>query len=280
MLKWILTILTVFGFSGSSVVAAVLDEGQFSQAFAVKVQEINSSAKAEVTGHLEVHVELPGGKISTAFLDNVYRLYKAAPDDLQPLLKEYAQHTISQAYGGNENVNSPILPVVRAFESFTSVSPEILTSGGKGLEYIPLTGDTGIFFVKDGDQSVSYISHEEFSKLGVSKEELFATSLNSLNSVSHPTNVAASKMLALVVGDMYASSLIFSDAYWQKFPQSFKGDLVVFPIARDTFIVTGTGEQEGLEEARQLAIKFMADAAYPISSLPLVRVHGSWRALD
>jgi uncharacterized protein YtpQ (UPF0354 family) len=279
MSKWYRSILMVLGLSASTATAATLDEAQFSQAFVVKVQEIDSTAKAQVTGYLQVQVKLPDEKNSTAYLDNAYRLYQKSPGDLQSLLKEYAQHAIGLAEGSNENASGVILPVIRAFESFTSVSPEILSDGPKGLEYIPLTIDTGIFFVRDGDQSVSYLSHADFAKLGVPKKELFEGSLDTLNSGSHETNVASSVFMAVVVGDMYASSLVLTNGYWQKFPLNFKGDLVVFLIARDTFIVTGTEEEKGMEAAKQLATKWMTDAAYPISDAPLVRLHGSWQAL-
>jgi uncharacterized protein YtpQ (UPF0354 family) len=280
MFKWLRGILVFLTMQSVGADAEILNEEQFTQSFVAKLSEINPLAKAEINGRLEIIIRLSDDQISTAFLDNAYASYRLAPSALSSLLNDYAHNALDTAKGVNENLGAVILPVIRAYENFTSFSPDLLSESGKGLEHLPLTKDIAIFFVHDGAKSISYLNHEQFAKLRISKKQLFETSLTELDGGSHPTQIASAEVMAVVLGDIYTSSLIFSDNYLVKMSLKFKGDLVVFPIARDTFVVTGSKEEKGLEDAKKFARDVIAESPYPISAEPIVRLNGVWRGLN
>lgn len=84
--------------------------------------------------------------------------------------------------------------------------------------------------------------------------------------------------LLAIIGDagVYGSSLLLLDDYWEKFPVSFRGNLVVFPVSRDMLIVTGSSETEGLAAATSQATEWIKEMPYAISDKPVLRKNGRW----
>jgi uncharacterized protein YtpQ (UPF0354 family) len=261
------------------VEAQTLDEIKFTQAFVETVKKLESRAHPEIRGRLEVHLALDGGDEMTAYLDNAFLQYKASPQDLDSILERYVKNAIGMASGRNED-GAPILPVIRPISLLSATSPELVNGGQNPLPMIPLTSELGVFFARDQTNSLNYVTKADLEQLHQTVEELFQSSLNRLDDGKLNTQVVSAQVLAVVTGDDYAASLILSEKFWLKFPLKFKGDTVVFIPDRQTVLVTGADEPDGLKSASELAAEWYSKSAYAISSRPLVRRNGKWQAFN
>ena len=76
------------------------------------------------------------------------------------------------------------------------------------------------------------------------------------------------------------TSLLLMDQYWTRERFPFKGDLVVYVLARETMLVTGSDESIGIEFAAKIVEKDWGLLPYQISHQPLVRRNGIWQSFQ
>jgi hypothetical protein len=283
--KWALLSLCL---AASAMQAAeLLDEAAFTQLIADRIVALGVKIKPQVPGSFSLELEGADKKTSILNLDNAFARYKSAPDSLEDVAADFgavAKKMTSPLVAAEAGLET-LLPAVRDLEYIRvlQVNTQKFEGEHKGdqLAVLPLFGELGIVLAFDMESSTEFATWRRIEGLGIKRDEALALALRNFERIEVDPDINVFKgFVGLDAGGSYQASLLLTDAYWerQKFP--FKGDLVAFPVTRDVMFLTGSEETEGLKAARDMAVKWIEENAYPMSSQPIVRRSGKWSVFE
>lgn len=142
-----------------------------------------------------------------------------------------------------------------------------------------IAGDIYVFYAFDMPDTVRYADAGRIKALGLNAPELDRVAVTNLERImSAPLIDTHPDMTVLSSTDSYLTSTLLIDQFWTKDKFKFRGDLVVFVIARDLMVVTGSEEPEGLKKARKMGQEVIGALPYAISLDPIVRRDGKWQS--
>jgi uncharacterized protein YtpQ (UPF0354 family) len=261
----------------------LMNEEQFVAEFVLTAKRIDPTAEIEVTGELEVHIRLSDGNEITCYLNNAFRMYKQSPESLSAYLEEQVRKYLVSA-ASLDGIETTILPVIRPYSLYETYAAGARSDyethdAGLRLELAKLrfAEDLGIFFVRSSKDLLQYVTVDELGSLGMTAEELFRHTLKTLEARPESFQMMDAGAILLIAGDDFAASLILTDGFWKKINRSFDGIAVTFLVDRNTLILVGSNDRNGLEAAADLARKLVAESPYPISSDPIAKFEGDWR---
>lgn len=131
----------------------------------------------------------------------------------------------------------------------------------------------------DAPDTVKYADSRTIKELGLTEADLDAVAIQNLQRImAEPMIETYPEMVAISASDPYLSSLLLIDRFWAKDRFRFRGDLVVFVVARDLMLVTGSGEDVGLAAAREAVQQLIGQLPSAISADPIVRRDGKWQS--
>lgn len=216
-------------------------------------------------------------------LTNGYQEYCAAAapkrsEVLKRFLSAWSAPERTQLPEAFEDVHPDLLPVVRSRFYYAAADLQGRAQGGKGMD-IPqqILGDhLCVSLVYDLPTAMRSIGQEDLDRWEVTFYEALEASLRNLEQMG-PTAFMAIPEKHIYISanhDNYdASRLLILDLIRRL---EVRGDPVVLVPNRDTLIVTGTEEEEGLAFLATAAEKSFQEPR-PISAIPLVLQDDEWQ---
>jgi uncharacterized protein YtpQ (UPF0354 family) len=224
---------------------------------------------------LDVGLNLPDAGVLRANLDNVFREYLGEPANAGEMIDRHIRLVAGGLTRVPEFERHKLIPVVRHKEL---VSSEPADSDEFPFAY-PLAGDLYVVYAADTPDVVIYPRSGLLSELGLEESQIRALALENLRHIVSKPKIETYPTLATVsAADAYLTSLLLIDDFWAAERFSFHGDIVVFVVARDLMLVTGSQENEGLEKAMKTAHDMIDQVPYSISPEPIVRRDGKWQS--
>ena len=254
--------------------AELLTSDQFTEKYRLVVLSIRGVSGATVRGPLQVQVSFPDDQAWVMNLDNAYLQYQQNPETLEATLKQYSEGALKLRVT-TPNSQFKLFPVIKPKDFDKRLSEASKTYGE--FAQSPFVGELSVFYVYDEEASVRFAKFEDVKNYASSNSELLQLAVANLRRDRPSVKLNQIGPLVLVTeAGAYGASLLLLDEFWDKFPIKFKGDIVVYPIARDYFAITGSGELDGIKAANASAAQQLLEAAYGISDKPIVRKNGKW----
>jgi uncharacterized protein YtpQ (UPF0354 family) len=255
-----------------------LSAEEFTRRYAAKFEEVFPGSKATVKAPLEVGIQLSAeahAEYLTSFLDNAFTQYLAEPARIEEFMDQYIRIAGKVPQMPAAKLEE-LVPVVRhrsfAGEDKKAKREDDLFSGRQ------VAGDLFVFYAFDEADSVRYANSAGIEKLGLTEAQRDAVARANLRRImKEPLINTYPEMVVLSSSDPYLTSVLLIDTFWSPDRFRFRGDLVVFVVARDLILVTGSEERRGLETVRRVAGNAFEELPYTISLEPIVRRNGKWQ---
>lgn len=185
-------------------------------------------------------------------------------------------------WGEDPRAAGKILPVIKGQEFLEAARAQALAAGGKQAPFPvhqPLADGLYVFYVFDEAAAAAYVMPQDLKRLQLTAAQVHAAAVENLRKfvqgkLRHRQQGA---MYLLQLDGYYDASALLLDELWRSGKYPVRGDLVVFPIARDMLLVTGSQEPD-MEKAAGIALNAGSDPS-SIARAAYVRRNGRWELL-
>jgi hypothetical protein len=271
--------------AASAAAAAPMSRDAFTQEFVARAKQQVPDVQLEVIGPLQLHSKDVNGLEVTISLDNAYTQYSADPSTLQTVLTDHITGLLSKPDFSAEKGDASIRAIVKPMDYLAAVTKQ-LAPGGPGNEVIfeRLNEDLVMVYVFDSETAMRLVMKKDLEKRKMGKDALHAIAVKNLAdffeghvSFEPFANTGAAKIYGVTLDRNYEASTLLLAKYWNKQTFDVSGDIVVFVPARDTVLVTGSKDAEGLRIAARVANQAFQEMAYSISPAAYVYRAGKWQ---
>ena len=261
----------------------------YTELFAARLHQAAPQLKLEIQGELKIKITGAGGIAATAFLNNSYDSYAANPAALEQVLQEYVAGGVAAFAKTAENKpvdRNLIVPVIKDWAWLADTRKAMRERGAaeKDIpEYVsePLNTELVIVYAEDSPQTVSYLTAKTLATAGLKKEELRALAIANLRKLLPKVEAKGSNgVYFMSAGGAYEASLLLFEDIWREKRMKVEGDYVVAVPSRETLLITGSGETEGLKKVRELAKSTAAESPYHLTADLFVYRKGKFVKLE
>jgi uncharacterized protein YtpQ (UPF0354 family) len=276
----------LFLLAASVANAAPLSEDEFTREFVARASAELKDRKFDILGPLQVHTQnVDGSGEMTINLDNAYTRYTSDPATLDRVIANHISSTREAPPEADAASDSSIMAVVKPIDYLLAVKKQ-LTGGGPGndLVFERLNEDLVVVFVFDTENSMRLVMKKDLEQRKMSTATLHALAVKNLAAffatrvrIERLKNTGDARLYGVGLDENYEASALLLEKYWTRETFDVRGDIVVFVPARDSVLVTGSQDKEGLRLAARVAEKAYQEMAYSISPLGYVRRDGKWK---
>ena len=290
LVKLLLALVMLCSFAAIRVGAMAADvqsAGEFTTFVARTLESAEHVGSASISRELGIRLVVNGQERPTEIelnLSNIYLEYRSNPTGRDKIVGNYIESTIASIVNAFKPTAKNIVAIVR--------NEVCLRDFGKGngteLEhfvYEPLAGNVIVVYAIDMPTATTPLLADRLEEFGVKRSDVPEIARANLDSIYRsadfqPQLGGNDHIRVLVGGGAYLTSLLLMDQYWTRERFPFKGDLVVYVLARETMLVTGSDESIGIEFAAKIVEKDWGLLPYQISQQPLVRRNGIWQSFQ
>lgn len=252
---------------------------EFAQEVLTALRRAAPGISFEIAGPLEIVGLREDGKPPLhVSLDAIYKTAPADPAERAESIRTYARRLLSRPADTVGPADRPrVMPVVRAAGFASSLRRDPAAS--PVVE--PLAADLCVLYLLEGSEPTRYLLESELAKLGVSGPELRALAVQNL-SVRAPKaklEEVADGVRWIVLDGMYESSFLLLDAFWARIAKELGDSPVAAVPTRDVLFFAAASDEGAVVRIREVAARFAAEQAHPISPQLLRRDGKVWRAL-
>ncbi len=274
------TILFALLFLGSiTCTAEILTKEAFAEKYASVVMELHPGINAEVVGELEVSVRAPHDVEVISYLDNAYANYQSTPEDIDNILKTYAEvPSLTKELGGQQFGAESIFPIIKDKIFIEQTEKLFEGSGKKGLVYEKLNDALYVLYVFDTPKAIRFMTEDDLVDGGVDKSELRALAKSNLKKAIPNIHLEGnpSELSMLLADGTYEASFILFDVLWTKEQFPVKGEIVVYIPSRDVVFITGSEDKTNLAKIRSIVYNPDNKWSHIVAAVGFIRVDEGW----
>jgi uncharacterized protein YtpQ (UPF0354 family) len=239
-----------------------------------------------VMGELELRVATGDGEGSQVFLYNAYDAYQQDPARVEAVFTNYAL-ALAQLGAVRDDPVDPerIVPIIKdrtwMSETLARVRAHPKYQPGQEQVFEPYNDELLIFYAEDLPRGIRYLTEEGVRKWGLQRESLRPLAVRNLRALLPEVQVLGSGGLYLITaGGNYEASLLLFEPFWRERKLEVQGDYVVAIPARDTLLVTGSDDFEGMRRVREAVAQVYPQAPYRLTESLFVRRGEKFELLD
>ena len=262
--------------------AQAMGSAEFTQHCAERVRIEQPDAAVAIAGDRHLKIKDDDGTELDMYLDNAFRRYCGAPEDLETIVEQQLRTLRTTTGDWDSQINEEnLLPVLRGRAFLEEMTRMLTQNPEEGEEALPVSDrvndDISVLYVFDTEDAMRYVQARDLEQLTVARDRLFGRAVANLRTLLANARVEGEKGYYMpVAGGDYESSLLFLSEFWTKERFPVKGEIVVFPLARDLLIVTGSEEKKALAQATKVAAEAEETMDYFISDKPFRYKDGRW----
>ncbi|MGA2052444.1 MAG: DUF1444 family protein [Opitutales bacterium] len=257
--------------------AAPISRADFTREFVAVLKQTVPTLAVRVIGELELRVATGDGEGSQVFLYNAYDAYQRDPALAEAVFANYAL-ALAQLGAVREDPVDPerIVPVIKdrlwMRETLARVRAHPKYQAGQEQVFEAYNDELVIFYAEDLPHGIRYLTNESLQKWGLAGESLRPLAVRNLRALLPEVQVLGSGGLYLIAaGGNYEASLLLFETFWRERKLEVQGDYVVALPARDTLLVTGSDDFEGLRRVREAVAQVYPQAPYRLTERLFVR---------
>ncbi len=279
-----LVVLAVGGHAAAQ--QALVSEDRFTLLYAEALRVQSPDFEVEVTGPLQVTITHDDEE-QTAYLDNAYTRYRAAPDMLDDVIADYvlaAAETARTQYAGVDVTR--IVPVMKEANYLADLQQGVAGERAAEIAHERYNDHLIILYAEDTPHNIRYLSEAQLDDLGIDRAGLRAMAVANLDGLLPDVQAQGNDgTYMLIAGGNYEASLLLIDEIWTgdvwrdgTLPVS--GDLVVAVPSRDVLLVTGSDDAKGLALVREIADDIVATEPYYLTNQLFIYRDGRFQPYD
>jgi uncharacterized protein YtpQ (UPF0354 family) len=257
--------------------SAPLSRADFTREFVEVLKRQAPGMAVRVMGELELRVATGDGEGSQVFLYNAYDAYQQDPARVEAVFTNYAL-ALAQLGAVRDDPVDPerIVPVIKdrtwMSETLARVRAHPKYQPGQEQVFEPYNDELLIFYAEDLPRGIRYLTEEGVQKWGLQRESLRPLAVRNLRALLPEVQVLGSGGLYLITaGGNYEASLLLFEPFWRERKLEVQGDYVVAIPARDTLLVTGSDDFEGMRRVREAVAQVYPQAPYRLTESLFVR---------
>jgi uncharacterized protein YtpQ (UPF0354 family) len=234
-------------------VPPLLTPKQFTQAHVAALKEQIGDLEIKIPQDLEVEVVLKDNRLKFSLeraYGHEYALERQGEDEL---IGRFVAGVVESVRMVRDTTHNParFVPLIKRREWLEAQEPELLHDA--------FGADLVVVYAEDRPNTIYYLAEKDIESAGVAREDLRALSIGNLSKLltikeEHSEN----GVYLLNAGGDYEASLILVDWILEHYQEKITGQPVVaIPIA-SAFLLTGSGNTEGLHALKQ-AISWLSE---------------------
>lgn len=205
------------------------------------------------------------------YLNNAYSEYKLDPKFPGEIISKHIT-SVSKLLKqmNNLSVNS-IYPVIKP-ASYIDELPTLMKTSKEEIEsmlvYEKYNDQLTIFYVKDTETSIGYLSKEDVKKLNLYQDDLYKIATDNLRSLLLGTQLlemSNMKAYGIAAGGTYEASFILLEEFWNQENMPVEGDYIIGIPNRDLVFITGSNNKSEIKKLREVVANSFANYSYPVS---------------
>ncbi len=253
---------------------------EFTREFAEMLKKSDPQLKVDIVADLELKVTPRNGNASTAFLSNAYDEYKRSPNDKAAVEQRFVAASIETSAGVVDEVDrSRIVPIIKDRPWIEETRQAMLSRGQAVPEnvYEDFGPELVILYAEDSPKTIRYLTPKFLEVSKIELGELRALACENLKRLLPKIETYGTNgYYMLAAGGDYEASLLLFDSIWTDGKLAVKGDIVVAIPTRDTLLVTGSEDLDGLIKMRQAVGKSTTGGSYRLTKKLLVYQGGKF----
>lgn len=270
--------------------AGTLSQGDFTRHFITQAKSNLPNVEFSLVRPLQVTSKNVNGFELTVFLDNSYAQYSSSPNNLKDIIDSHLASIKSSHEMLAGGTGKSIFAVIKPADYLATVKAQ-LQQAGLGNKEIPLVyrklnDDLYVFYVFDSANGMRMVTKKDLAENKVDENSIHELALSNLSKyfeqkrlqVRRIEKIANAKIYTVTLDQVYEASSLLLPSYWS--PQVFdvRGDIVAFVPARNTVVVTGSEDKEGMRIAAYLGETGFKELGYSISPKGFRYDKGTWTA--
>lgn len=282
--RGLLLVLVAWGMGTMSARAQTpMSRSEFANLYVSQLRIAAPEVEVQSTGDLAFRVVRRG---STAWarlnLENAYAAYVNNPAALRAILTKFVA-TAKQIVTDETTAatRDQVVATLRPCSLLEQMAEQARTQGlgqpgSSPLISEPFAGSLCILYVIDYPNRVRSLTSTDLQRLGIDRTSVRELAITNL--APHLVNVDMEpKGDRTIVTNRsgYMASVLLDDKFWTSRRVPVSGDYLVFVVARDAVVITGT-RSRNLAETEAVAKRIAGSAPYPIGAEGFVRRGGTW----
>jgi len=268
-----------------------MTEDEFTHAFTRQAEASLKDVHFKIVQPLQINTSKIGGYGLTVFLNNAYAQYSSSPSQYQEIMRSQIDTIKAHYQTLSTTTESSILAVIKPADYLITVKKQLSLAGVSGKEiplvYTKINDDLYVFFVFDTENGMRLITKKDLAEKKINETAIFSIATRNLSSyfqkkqtrINRLTQIETANIYTVSLDENYEASILLLNKFWNRETFDVKGSIVAFVPARNTVIVTGSNDQEGIRIAGYLAEKGFKELGYAISPKGYVFDAGTWMPL-
>ena len=168
-----------------------------------------------------------------------------------------------------------LLPSLKPRSFLEALRREPTTDKSKNLDmpHLPVSEHLVLCLAYDLPHSMRFVPQDQLDQWGVTIYEAMETAKKNLFEKGHSLASIGDKAYVFMGGDAYDATRLINTEFLQTL--KLDGDVVALAMTRDSLLVAGADDDEGLAIMADLAEKTLEDPR-PLCSIPVRLVDGEW----
>lgn len=241
-----------------------LTEEQFTDKYLEKVSKQYPNVNYEIKEPLVITAKF-GDVEHIYYLDNSFKEYNLASNELNEILERYI-HSSGSLYERDNEINiKKIIPTIKPLSYFEELKLNGIETHDLVWEYY--NEDLIIIYAEDKGNSFKYFNNEEFEKLNVQKDTLLNFALDNLkNIIPDIEKVGEKGEYGLIAGGDYEVNLILLKTLWTKENFDVDGEIIIAIPNRDLVFITGSNNKTSIQKLKKSIDEYYNTGNHPISN--------------
>ncbi len=242
--------------------------------FAVLEQEVGELELISLK-ELEIRTKFNENE-HTHFLDNAYNEYEGDEKSKKEVIGRYVKSAI-ELYKPKPTFSiDQVVPVIK----HQRYIDEILRLTGKNevsTLYEKYNSELYIFYARDLENSISYISKEDAENYNIELKGLKELAIeNLMNRISNIERQGENGYYMLTAGGDYEASLILESSIWTDENFDVEGEIIIGIPSRDVLLITGSQNIEGVQKLVTSIKEITNSGSYVISEKMYILKNGEF----
>jgi len=246
----------------------------------VKLIELRfPEVKAEFATESELKIIDGKGESSTFYLNNLWIECEQTPQNRAEIVDRYVRAGIHDT--GNQEREAIERGRVVALVKDTQYC-DLIPETDRQVVSRHLAGDLWIMLALDLPDSTVSLSAEKAAKFAMDADSLFRLGTENVSEMLTEISFEPEgECFSLSAANLYyGASILLLDYVWPQVEGLVEGDIVLAVPARDTVLITGSKNLQGLQEIREHAHYVVTNGHHLISETLLRRVDGAWEVFQ
>lgn len=279
--KYLLIVL-ILVFGQNSFAKEYVSEDEFTDRYIAVVQNKSTDLSIKKITSLNIEYETKSGIQQHSNLHNAYLKYRANPEDLSSILDVYSNSLVETVLELSKDIDrNRIFPVIKDKNYILQISSmvrEKYEDKEMPFLYKKLNDVLYLVFALDTESSMRFLSKKDLIKLELEETDLLPLSIENLKREFAGLSVKGdpASLSMLIADGNYEASFFIVDSLWDKKIFPVQGDIVLHMPARDTVLITGSEDLDGLKRVSEIISDNTNNLAYPITNVGFIRKNDAW----